>query len=76
MTSLDELRAETIAGLGDGLHAFVKRDCAACTLVAPVLANLMERGTIQSVATQDDVSFPEEVLAVGVVDDDTSLRRS
>ena len=76
MPTLAELRAATIKELGDGIHAFVKRDCAACTLVAPVLASLVRESVVQTVHSQDDLAFPEEVAAVAKVTDDTSLRRS
>ena len=54
--------------LPDGLVAVVKRDCPTCELVAPVLADLAERGGI-TVYTQDDPTFPDGVDAV----DDTDL---
>ena len=76
MPTLAELRATTIRELGDGIHAFVKRDCAACTLVAPVLASLVSASVVQTVHSQDDVAFPEQVASVGTVTDDTSLSRS
>ncbi len=76
MPTLDELRAATINELGDGIHAFVKRDCATCALVAPVLASLVHKSVVQTVHSQDDVAFPKEVAAIGSITDDTSLRRS
>ena len=57
----------------DGVIAVVKRDCPTCTLVAPVLADLVTRGVPLTVYSQDDPSFPEGVR--GVVDD-TSLEVS
>ena len=76
MPTIHALRSATINELGDGVHAFVKRDCAACSLVAPVLASLVHDGVVSSVYSQDDPTFPEAVAAIGVVGDDTSLRRS
>ncbi len=76
MSTLAALRAATIEELGDGVHAFVKRDCAACTLVGPVLGTLVKASAVQTVHSQDDATFPEDVASVGVVGDDTSLRRS
>ena len=76
MSTVAELRAATLHELGDGLHVFVKRDCATCTLVAPVLATLVANGVVHTVHSQDDPTFPEEVCAVGSVFDDTTLRRS
>jgi thiol-disulfide isomerase/thioredoxin len=52
----------------DGIVAVVKRDCPTCELVAPVLADLAQRGSL-TVATQDDPTFPEGLEAL----DDTSL---
>jgi hypothetical protein len=49
----------------------VKRDCATCVLVAPVLAELAAH-TKLTVYSQDDPSFPEGVEAV----DDTDLEIS
>lgn len=54
-----------------GLVAFVKRDCPTCELVAPVLAQLAEAGTL-TVYTQDDLNFPADCAP----EDDTSLERS
>ncbi len=50
----------------DGLVAVVKRDCATCELVAPLLAELAESQPI-TVYTQDDPTFPAD--ADWVVDD-------
>ncbi len=57
--------------LPPGLVAFVKRDCATCELVAPVLAQIAAR-TQLTVYTQDDPSFPEGLDP----QDDTSLEMS
>lgn len=45
------------------LIAVVKRDCATCQMVTPVLRELHDRGTLV-VYTQDDPSFPDGVPAV------------
>jgi hypothetical protein len=50
-----------VAGLPDGILAFVKRDCPTCTLAAPVLAELAARGAPLVVYTQDDPEFPPGV---------------
>lgn len=47
--------------LPDGLVAVVKRACPTCTLVAPLLAQLAERGVPLAVYTQDDPAFPPGV---------------
>jgi len=49
------------------LVAVVKRDCPTCRLVAPVLAQLADAGVALTVYSQDDPTFPAEV--VGVIDD-------
>ena len=45
--------------LPDGLVAVVKRDCATCVLVAPVLNEIAARGRPLTVYTQDDPAFPD-----------------
>ncbi|MEP6625065.1 MAG: thioredoxin family protein [Acidimicrobiia bacterium] len=61
--------------LPDGLIAVVKRDCPTCSLIAPVLAELVDRGTEPlTVYSQDDPTFPEVIG--GALDDrdlDTSF---
>ncbi len=57
--------------LPDGFVAFVKRDCATCELVAPVLARLDSIGSLH-VFTQDDPTFPEGLHPI----DDTELDHS
>jgi hypothetical protein len=56
--------------LPDGIVAVVKRACPTCELVAPVLAELANRGVRLTVYSQDDPTFPE---AVPEVRDDTDL---
>jgi hypothetical protein len=46
--------------LADGLTVIVKRDCATCVMVTPVLAELV-RGGDTVVFTQDDPTFPDGV---------------
>jgi hypothetical protein len=56
--------------LPDGIVAIVKRDCATCTLVAPVLRQLAAAdGLAFTVFSQDDLTFPEGID----VADDTDL---
>jgi hypothetical protein len=50
--------------LPDGLVAVVKRDCATCHLVAPVLGELAARSAALTVYTQDDPAFPASVAPV------------
>ena len=45
--------------LPDGLVAVVKRDCATCWLVVPVLGEIAACGRPLTVYTQDDPEFPE-----------------
>ena len=52
--------------LPDGLVAVVKRDCETCVLMAPVLADLTDRGLLQGVVSQDDPTFPP---GTSVIDD-------
>ena len=47
--------------LPDGLVIVVKRDCATCQMVDPVLAELAATGVALTVYTQDDPSFPPSV---------------
>lgn len=53
--------------LTDGLVVVVKRECATCRLVAPVLAQLRRAGMTVTVYSQDDPAFPEETD--GALDD-------
>jgi len=65
--------ASSKPALPDGLVVFVKRDCATCELVSPVLADLRERADALAVFTQDDPSFPDNLSDVI---DDTTLEMS
>ena len=59
--------------LPDGLVAIVKRECATCVMVVPVLQRLVaERGL--TVFTQDDPSFPDGIDAMHDVDLSVSWR--
>jgi thiol-disulfide isomerase/thioredoxin len=58
--------------LADGIIAVVKESCPTCQMVAPVLAQLVERSVPLTVYTQDDLTFPPNVFPV----DDTSLEVS
>jgi hypothetical protein len=62
------MNAPSTPTLPDGLVAVVKRDCATCVMVVPVLAAL-QGGRGLTVYTQDDPTFPDGVIAI----DDTSL---
>jgi hypothetical protein len=59
----------TVPVLPDGLVVVVKRDCATCVMVSPVLAALQHAEPGLTVYTQDDPTFPEGVASL----DDTSL---
>ncbi len=59
-------QSSDVPTLPDGLVAVVKRDCATCELVGPVLGDLQRRVGV-TVYSQDDPTFPETVD--GVVDD-------
>jgi hypothetical protein len=56
--------ATTVPVLPDGLVVVVKRACATCELVAPLLSELATGPTPLTVYTQDDPTFPEGVAAV------------
>lgn len=59
MTSTDAAAATTAPRLPDGLVVIVKRECATCQMVAPLLTQLP-----CTVYTQDDPTFPEGVAAL------------
>jgi hypothetical protein len=59
--------------LPDGFAVFVKRDCATCVLVSPVLAEMRDAGLALTIFTQDDPSFPD---GLADVIDDRALERS
>lgn len=50
--------------LKDGWTLIVKRDCATCVMVVPVIAHLQRELPNLTVYTQDDPTFPEGVVRV------------
>lgn len=50
--------------LPDGLVVVVKRECATCQLIAPLLPRLAAEAGPLTVYTQDDPAFPEAVAAI------------
>ena len=49
--------------LPDGVHVIVKRDCATCVMVAPLLIQLQSSHGI-TIYSQDEASFPEGAKVV------------
>ena len=54
--------------LRDGWTIIVKRECATCVMVVPVIARLMRELPSLTVYTQDDPTFPEGVVSVNDLD--------
>ena len=54
--------------LRDGWTLIVKRECATCVMVVPVIARLARELPSLTVYTQDDPKFPEGVAAVSDLD--------
>ena len=54
--------------LRDGWTLIVKRECATCVMIVPVIAHLARELTSLTVYTQDDPKFPEGVDAVNDLD--------
>jgi len=54
--------------LRDGWTIIVKRECATCIMVVPVIARLMGELPSLTVYTQDDPTFPEGVVSVSDLD--------
>ena len=52
------------AALPDGLVIVVKRECATCQMVEPLLAEIAKQSMPLTVFTQDDPTFPSTVNAV------------
>lgn len=50
--------------LPDGLVVFVKRDCATCVMVVPVVQRLVSESVPFTVFTQDDPTFPKGVNSI------------
>ena len=59
--------------MADGYAVFVKRDCATCVLVSPLLIRMRDAGLALAIYTQDDPTFPDDIADVT---DDTSLEHS
>ena len=59
--------------LSIGFAVYVKRDCATCVLVSPLLAEMRDAGLRLEIYSQDDPSFPD---GIADVTDDTALERS
>jgi hypothetical protein len=51
----------------DGLILFCKKECATCTMVVPVMKEILAEGRPLTIYTQDDPGFPEGIP--GVIDD-------
>jgi len=58
--------------LEDGFVAFVKQDCPTCTLIEPVLSQMVEIGILKTVFSQDNPEFP----SLKVTEDDSDLELS
>ena len=54
--------------LRDGWTLIVKRECATCVMVVPVITRLVRELPSLTVYTQDDPTFPEGVAAVNDLD--------
>lgn len=54
--------------LGDGWTIIVKRECATCVMVVPVIARLARELPSLTVYTQDDPTFPEGVVSISDLD--------
>ena len=63
----------TMNTISDGFAVVVKRDCATCGLVSPLLEEMREAGLPLAVFSQDDPTFPD---GMADVTDDTSLEFS
>ncbi len=64
------LVTKTLAALPNGVIVVLKRDCATCEMVAPVLRSLSHKHLLALVASQDDPTFPESLApGLSIVDD-------
>ncbi|MEO5974798.1 MAG: thioredoxin, partial [Ilumatobacteraceae bacterium] len=54
----------TAPSLPDGLVIFVKRDCATCVMVVPIVQRLVHGSIPCTVFTQDDPTFPKGTNAM------------
>jgi thiol-disulfide isomerase/thioredoxin len=70
------LVSRTIAALPDGVVVVVKRDCATCEMVAPVLGSLSAKRLVDVVASQDDPTFPDSLPTGTAIFDDRELALS
>jgi thiol-disulfide isomerase/thioredoxin len=70
------LVSKTLAALPDGVVVVVKRDCATCEMVTPILGLLGEKQLLGLVASQDDPTFPESLPADATIFDDRELALS
>jgi hypothetical protein len=68
-----DLVGKMLSTLPDGVIVVVKRDCATCEMVSPVLGSLGNRGLLSLVASQDDPAFPDSLPASLMVFDDHEL---
>ena len=54
--------------LRNGWTLIVKRECATCVMIVPVIARLARELSSLTVYTQDDPNFPEGVAVVNDLD--------
>jgi len=54
----------TMPHLADGIVAVVKKECATCEMIAPLLGDIAASGISLTVYTQDDPAFPQSVRAI------------
>jgi hypothetical protein len=71
-----DLVGKTLSTVPDGVIVVVKRDCATCEMVSPVLGSLGKKGLLALVASQDDPSFPDSLPTPLTVFDDHELALS
>ena len=65
------LKAGNESTLPDGVHVIVKRDCATCVMVAPLLTQLQSSHGI-TIYSQDDAAFPDGAKVIHDADLSTS----
>jgi hypothetical protein len=54
--------------LRDGWTLIVKRECATCVMVVPVIARLVRELPSLTVYTQDDPKFPDGIVSISDAD--------